>query len=316
MREFFDKAREALAFLEHHQLDPSPANYDFAFRYVTDPGSDLASDVDGQTYGGLRLTSDAMLGLVQRHLLDGARSELDQRERTVVRQAQELGTLTSGAQDLTEALGREVGAIVKRSDQWPAGTTDLVDRLSDAEREISDLRREFKKLRDAIGEPGQQPPSEWRPDSSPELDQNAARQALELLVKRSNAYVLMVFSIDDLAGIRNRFGSAVGDNVLNAFAATLHQVFPDVNLVRWTVNEFIIVANDLATLGARLLIEDALTAMRARRLKLRGTGEWIGTVTASAGMVVNQSEALEVVLERARAKALLAADQGGDRFEG
>jgi diguanylate cyclase len=147
-------------------------------------------------------------------------------------------------------------------------------------------------------------------------DQDRAWQVLERLAQRNSTYLLMVFSVDDLAGINNRFGRGVGDNVLSAFAATLQQAFPEQEVIRWTANEFIVIATDLPTMSARLLVEDVLIAFNARRLKLRGTGAWIGPVTASVGIVANQDDGLKAALARARANALLAAAQGGNRSEG
>jgi diguanylate cyclase len=316
MKASFERARDALIFLERHQLDPSAANYDFALYYVTNPASKLAREVNEQTVGGLRLTSDAMLKLAERHLPQGSGAALDRREQTVARQAEELGSLTSDAHDLTEALGRGVGEMVKQSDEWPKGTGDLLTRLSDAERELAELRNEFLVLRNAIGIPGQRRADTDGDALTNSLSRGEALQILERIANESSTYLLLMFSIDDLVGINNRYGRQVGDNVLNAFAATLQQTFPGEELIRWNGNEFIILATDLVKTSARLLIEDALAALKARRLKLRGTGEWIGTITASAGIAVSQGEEPEVVLERARENALSAAAQGGDRFQG
>ncbi|MEO7680847.1 MAG: diguanylate cyclase [Sphingomonas sp.] len=316
MKPVFQRARDALDFLEHHQLEPSAANYDLALRYISAPASELARDIYDRTSEGSRLTPAEILTLLERHCADGPATALDRREHLVARQAEELGTLTSDAHDLTEALGRDVGTIVKQSDDWPSGTGDLVARLSVAERDLAELRDEFLTLRNAIGVPGPQRVDVGHDELTRALNQTGARRVLEPLAQNGRSYVLMMFIIDDLIGINNRLGRPVGDNVLNAFAATLREVFPGVELIRWTGNEFVIVTSDLAMSAARLLAEDALAALRDRRLKLRGTGEWIGTVTASMGIVVSQGEAPEALLSRARANALSAAASGGDQIKG
>lgn len=316
MKADFERAREVLDFLERHQLNPSAENYDFALHYIANPASELAREVNAQTYGGLRLTPDAVIVLVERHLSRNPGIVLDQRERTVARQAEELGTLTSDAHDLTEALGRDVGTMVKQTDDWPKGTSELIARLSDAERQLSELRDEFRTLRNEVSVSGQRRANPERDELTQALNQSSAQQVLDRLAEHGRTYVMMMFSIDDLIGINKRFGNPVGDNVLSAFAATLRQVFPEEELIRWTGNEFIIIATDLATTAARLAAEDALAALMARRLKLRGTGEWIGLVTASAGIVVGQGEAHEAVLAHARTNVLSAAAQGGNRCEG
>lgn len=312
----FQQARQALDFLEQHQLEPSAANYDFALRCITSPTSELARDVYEQTYRGAPLTSDDVRALLERHGAEDPSMALDRRERIVARQAEELGTLTSDAHDLTEALGRDVGTMVQRSDDWPTGTSDLIARLSEAERDLAELRADFLTLRNAIGVSGAQPADVGHDELTQALNQTGASRVLEPLVRSGRSYVLMMFVIDDLVGINKRFGRPVGDNVLNAFAATLREVFPGMELIRWTGNEFIVVATDLATMAARPLAEDALAALKARRLKLRGTGQWIGAVTASAGIVVSQGEAPEDLLARARVNAQAAAALGGDRIKG
>jgi diguanylate cyclase len=71
----------------------------------------------------------------------------------VTRQAEELGALTSDAQELTSALERDVGTIVARSDDSPQARGDFIARLSDAERDLAELRAEFAKLQSRIGQP-------------------------------------------------------------------------------------------------------------------------------------------------------------------
>jgi diguanylate cyclase len=312
----FRQARDALDFLEQHRLEPSATNYDFALRCIAQPASALARDVYERTYGGQPLTSGDVVAILQRHGGVDQSSALERRERMVARQAEELGTLTSDAHDLTEALGREVGTIVKQSDAWPSGTGDLIARLSEAERDLADLRAEFLTLRSAIGVSVPHREDVSHDELTQALTQAGASRVLEALVQNGRPYVLMMFIIDDLTGINDRFGRAVGDNVLNAFAATLREVFPGVELIRWTGNEFVIVATDLATMAARVLADDALAAFKARRLKLRGTGEWIGAVTASAGIVVSQGGRPEALLSRARENAQAAAATGGDQIKG
>jgi diguanylate cyclase len=312
----FQQARSALDFLEHHQLEPTATNYDFALCCVAHPASELARDVYERTYRGSPLTSSDVLALLERHGTDDPGVAIERRERMVARQAEQLGSLTSDAHDLTEALGRDVGTIVKQSDDWPTGTSDLIARLSEAERDLAELREEFRTLRNAIGVSGPQRVETGHDELTQALNQVGASRVLAALVGNGRPYVLIMFIIDDLVGINKRFGRPVGDNVLNAFAATLREIFPGVELIRWTGNEFIIVTTDLATMAARPLAEDALATLKARRLKLRGTGAWIGAVTASAGMVVSQGEAPEALLARARANAHEAASLGGDQIKG
>ncbi|MEG8040522.1 diguanylate cyclase [Sphingomonas sp. LR60] len=320
MRTPFDRARGAINFLELHQLDPSPSHYELALAVISAPGSKLSEAVAEYTDGGLRLSAATVQSLVEDFLSPPREQTLDRRERTVMRQAQELGTLTSDAHHLTEALGRDVGAFVDAANSdpvttLPAAATDFVDRLSDAERELAALRSEVVRLRDNIV-PGLPPADADRDDLTQALNRSGAREVMARADAGGEAHVVVAFSVDALDTINDRYGRAVGDNVLNAFSATLHQTFPDEELIRWSGNEFVFITRGLPVSGARLLTERALSAFAARRLRLRGTGEPIGSVTASAGIATGAAGGQESSLIAARANAALAASHGGNQIEG
>ncbi|MFK3889004.1 GGDEF domain-containing protein [Sphingomonas sp. NPDC079357] len=315
MRTPFDRARGALNFLELHQLDPSPSHYEFALAVIGAPGSKLAEAVAAQTDGGLRLTAASVQSLVETYLSPPREQTLDRRERTVMRQAQELGTLTSDAHDLTEALGRDMGAIVgAEGSDLPLGTA-IIDRLSDAERELAALRSEVLRLRDNIV-PVPPPEDSDRDDLTQALNRAGARDVMARAGAGGDAHLVLAFSVDALDAINDRYGRAVGDNVLNAFAATLQQTFADEELIRWSGNEFVFITRGLPIAAARLLTDQALSSFAARRLRLRGSGEPIGTVTASAGIATGAAGGQESSLIAARANAALAASHGGNQIEG
>lgn len=314
MQVAFERARAALDFLEHHRLHPSPAHYAFALAHLDDPGSDLSRGIYAHTDGGLRLTADAVAALAARHLSPDREAAVDRRERTVAGQAAELGVLSSDAHQVTSALERDVGAIVA-GEADGAAAAPFVARLTEAERQLAEVRAEIARLQNRIGQ--ESDPAEGERDQlTSALNQSGARRVLEQLGRHDRDYVLLMFGVDDLMSINERFGRPVGDNVLNAFAATLAQTFPQQELIRWAGNEFVIVMTDVAAAAARVIADEALEAMHARRLKLRGSGAWIGIVTASAGIVVAHDSPVPLVLERAREKLTAAGIAGGNRVEG
>lgn len=315
MRTAFDRARRALNFLELHQLDPSPSHYEFALAVIGAPGSHLSEAVAAQTDGGLRLTAATVQSLVDDYLSPPREQTLDRRERTVMRQAQELGTLTSDAHDLTEALGRDMGALVGAGGTAPPDAAAFVDRLSDAERELAALRSEVIQLRDNIV-PVTPPADSGRDDLTQALNRSGARDVMARADAGGEAHLVLAFSVDALEAINDRYGRAVGDNVLNAFATTLQQTFADEELIRWSGNEFVFITRGMPLATARVLTDQALSAFAARRLRLRGSGEPIGTVTASAGLATGAAGGQESSLIAARASAALAASRGGNQVEG
>ncbi|UZK70458.1 diguanylate cyclase [Sphingomonas sp. S1-29] len=312
MKTAFDNARAALAFLESHRLEPSVGNYALALQYVENRQSDLGRAIAAETDGGLRLTHEAADRLQAQYVRRGSDFVTRQREQAVTRHAEELDSLTADAHELTSALERDVGTIVAQSTDWPKATGEFVIRLSEAERDLAELRSEFAKFKDQIGNADVPANDPNRDEMTQALNQGGAHPLLQHLAKFERGYVLILFSLDALPLLNNRFGRPVGDNVLNALAGTLRQVFTQQELIRWDGNEFVVLMKDTALVAARTLTEEALAAMESRRLKLRGSGEGIGIVTASAGLAVGQGEDATTVLARARELALLAAASGGN----
>jgi len=303
----FDLAREALAFLERHRLDPSPAHQDLASRYVANPHSALARDIDDHTDGGLRLTADTATMLIDLYCRDGP-PEVTWRERNVAMQADELGSLAADAHDLTRTLGADIGAAGGRV---PVDQDAIVARLAQAERELADLRGELARLRDAITGGAPRVAGHERDGLTAALDQAGGERLFREFALSGRSYVMILFGIDGLVGINARYGRSVGNNVLSAFAATLRESFPDEELIRWSGNEFIVVLRDVALTMARALAEEALDAFHARRLKLRGSGDVIGPLTASAGIVVGKGDETTASIEQARANLAAGAAAGG-----
>lgn len=310
----FVAARDALAFLEVHRLEPMAANYAFALAVVGDPNSDLARAVASETDGGLRLTARSLETLSDRYL-PARPDRTAERETAVTRHADQLDALTSDAQALTQSLSNDVTAMSIDAQGWPESTA-LVTRLSDAERELADLRRDVARLQADLGSLGERRADPMRDTATQALTPEGARPMFAHLADQHRSYVMLIFSVADLAGINERFGHAVGDNVLSAFVANLRQAFHREEVIRWTGNEFVLVVTDVALAAARGLAEEVLASFETRRLKLRGSGEWIGVVTASAGIVVGQGGDQEAALSQARAALYRAAVRGLGQVEG
>ena len=311
MQKRFDLAREAINFLEGHRLHPTTTHYGFALEVVSNRRSSLAQAVERETEGGLRLTAEAVVELQSRYSRLAGGGEVSLREQSVTKHAEQLDALTSDAHDLTKNLGLDVGAMAHKATEWP-NAVDLVGRLSGAERELSELRSEFAKLREEVV--ASLPRSDInRDDMTQALNQQGAIPVFQRLAAGNRPYVVILFIVDSLVSINSRFGREVGDNVLNAFAATLRQVFDEEELIRWSGTEFVIPIPSISISAARILAEEALSKFHARRLKLRGSGDWIGTISASAGIVADRSNEPAVVVHKAQAYALTAAGEGGNR---
>ncbi|MFD1786502.1 diguanylate cyclase domain-containing protein [Sphingomonas floccifaciens] len=324
MKAVFDRARAALAFLESHQIAPTPAHYDLALRYLADPTGPLGRQIAAYTDGGLRLTGEQAALLIASFADDGTPASIGAREQAVSEQTAQLSSLTSGAHELTSALGRDVGAFAADQASWPDSATVFSDRLGQAERELADMRSEISALRSRIAAPATDAGRGGASDrlADPVIDtltdaltRRGAEAVLAQLAHYDRGFALILVQLDGLVAINERYGQSVGNNVLSALVSTLRQHFPDQELIRWSGNEFVIVILDTAVTVVRTQLREALDALAKRRLRLRDSGEYIGTVTASAALLTARGESGEDVLARARARLADTAGLGGNRLE-
>jgi diguanylate cyclase len=313
MKSIYANARMAVAFLEVHDLEPRGETFEIAYDITANPTTDFARAIAEEIDAGVRLTPEILAKLHTRFDRAHRATDVATRERSVERRASRLNTLTSDAQDITRTLGHDVTALAKQADNWPS-TEDLVVRLSDAERDLSELRAEFAKLRDdVVATPGGE--EDLDHDSLTRLlNRNGGGPVLDKLASEG-PFILVMFGIDTLDPINARYGRAVGDNILNALATTLRQTFASSDVIRWSGNRFIVATADLSFAAARLVAEDVLSSFSARRFKLRGTGEWIGIVTASAGIAMGSPGAIDATLELARHNMQTALENGGNAAE-
>lgn len=311
----FEQARKSIAFLEHHQLEPSAVYYEMALAYITDALPDLVKDIETRTDGGIRLSGGEADKIVQ-DFLGKNRAVLDKREKEVAQQTRQLGDLTSEVQEVTSGLERDVANTVSEATGWPEATNEFLSRLSDAERELAELRGNVAKLQARIDSKGDDGSDQGRDALTQALNRDGAHDLLRNLTSDGRSYIIIMFGLDDLAELNAKYDRSVGDNIINALASTLRDFFQEEELIRWSGNQFVVVLRDTPLMHARMMAEEALVAMSQRRLRLRGTGEWIGVVTASAGIVVGHREITTDVLELARANLVSASEAGGNRVKG
>jgi len=308
----FQQARAALAFLEHHRLEPSVPHYGLALAHVSGTHPALSRAIGVLIEDGIRLTADQAARLIAAHLAHalpippGPAPDL-------AAHAERLGTLADEAQGVTQAIGADVRHVVHHADDRIPGGQEVVARLTAAEQELADLKGQFEALRVAMRADVPALVDREHDRLTSALSPIGARRVLDQVGKHDRRYVILMFGIDGLVGINREFGTSVGDNVLNAIATKLRTIFPEQEAIRWSGNEFIVVVPDRTITAVRALAEEVLSLIETRRFKLLETGEWIGTVTASAAIVLAQGEELNALLDTARVKLEGAIAAGGNQ---
>lgn len=274
MRIEFDQARNALAFLQYHKLEPHAGNYQTALVHLSKAYQPLYDDIV---------------------------SSIDDAPLTDARLA-ELATLHASG----------IAAWARDGRIEPVDPS-MAERLAATEQGLAELREQMATLmaRAASGR-GFAVDAE-HDELTHALNQVGARRVLDQIAAQDQRYVLVMFGIDKLVGINREYGNSVGDNILNAFAAKLANIFPEHEAIRWAGNEFIVAIPGQTMTAVRAQAEEALQLLERRKFKLRDSGEAIGTVTASVALVSDQGNDIEWVIEEARAKLQGAMLSGGNR---
>lgn len=133
--------------------------------------------------------------------------------------------------------------------------------------------------------------------------------------RRHGMLVLAMLDLDHFKPINDRGGHAMGDQALQAFAATSLTTLREVDvLARWGGDEFLLMLTDTSLEQAARLLERLRVAVA--ELCLAGTREPLG-LTLSGGMVlVRPGEAVHEALHRADELLYLAKAQGRNRIVG
>lgn len=285
-------AEEALLFLDAHMLDPTPANYAFAYLHLTGVSGAMRKAVEGITDGGFRLTQaqvDELMGSVS-EAPGAAPSGDDERQAQVRRQLLSVADLTSTVLRDTSAFGRDLTAGVEQA----AAGADLlnvvrvmIERTEAVERKLAETSKETERLRMDL--------DAARDDASRDALTNLPNRRMvdrkiKTLLDDATGFAVAFCDIDHFKSINDRFGHAVGDRVLKVVAETLSETLEPHLVARFGGEEFVVLLPDVDGQTAFDLIEKARRAVGDRNFRVRETDEVIGQVTFSAGIATTDCD--------------------------
>lgn len=304
-------ANDVIAFLDAHRLDPVPANYAFAFLYVTSVNSALHKSVANITDGGVRLSQadvDTLMGEGSQSAIPMPASH-DEEYAALRHQALAFADLTAGALKDTGAFNRDLHAGVEEMGQGhdlTAIVRVMIEKTAAMERKFAETSRETEKLRmdlDAARDDAVR-------DALTKLpNRRAMERHIETAFGAGNPITIAFFDIDHFKSINDRFGHAVGDRVLKAVAQTLSETLAPHVVARFGGEEFVALFSKLSDDAAYALVEEARVAVSEKHFKVRETDTPLGQVTFSAGIATTTTDP-DHALQQADA-ALYEAKQGG-----
>lgn len=305
-------ANDVIAFLDAHRLDPVPANYAFAFLYVTSVNSPLHKSVANITDGGVRLSQadvDTLMGQEGGQPAIAMPAAHDEEYMALRHQALAFADLTAAALKDTGAFNRDLHEGVEQIGQGhdlTAIVRVMIEKTAAMERKFAETSRETEKLRMDL--------DAARDDAARDaLTKLPNRRAMERHIQTAfgagNPITIAFCDIDHFKSINDRFGHAVGDRVLKAVAQTLSETLAPHVVARFGGEEFVALFSELSDDAAYALVEEARVAVSEKHFKVRETDTPLGQVTFSAGIATTTTDP-DHALQQADA-ALYEAKQGG-----
>lgn len=342
-----------LAFLEDQRLDPTPLNYSFAYRVVSEPAGVLAMEVARRTDGGIRLTGseverlgnaiDGAAGIVVAPAGDGPQppspapaptasapteTEVAAAEALVtetLRQVAGFAIMVSEMRTETQDFGRDLAAsadALQRSARIACTDPTIAElaRITAAMQtrvEIAEARLE-QATREAseLREQLAAAHDDARRDSLTDLPNRRAFEEAVEAVEQGPIHVAMC-DVDHFKAINDLHGHPVGDRVLRAIGSTLVRECPGHMVARYGGEEFAVLIAGIDIVEAEVLLERARIAVGERRYRLRESDTLINGITLSAGMVtIAPGDNLLSAIERVDALLYEAKRRGRNQLVG
>ncbi|WP_338413222.1 GGDEF domain-containing protein [uncultured Sphaerotilus sp.] len=327
-----DVLRQALQLMKRHGSALHPVNYTLWYEYVRGENTALRTAMD--RYLGQHLQLDeAVADAMYRRFVSGGGIDATLIERT----AESVSTVLTGmaesaarAGDQTAQYGTSLSRlshelagsahspaleeVLNTTRQMQIAVTEMQQRLSDSQNEISQLRAELRRVHE-----------ESRIDSLTGLaNRRAFDQRLNTCIgeaetpaKRYQRPSLLIADIDHFKRINDTHGHPYGDHVLRAIGSILKETTPeDCLAARIGGEEFAVLIPSRSLSEARALAETVRTRVAGARVSRQGQGQdaEVTRVTISIGLTLfRPGENGTAFMERADQALYASKDSGRDR---
>jgi diguanylate cyclase len=232
-----------------------------------------------------------------------------------------IGRSQDDAQNFGEELQDKATALTTASDAKEMVTSlveltnAMIAKTRVATDELRSRREEMKSLRGSLQEARERADTDMltRLANRRCFERTMATQ-IERCMADQAPLTLAICDIDHFKGVNDQFGHQTGDGVLKLVAKILTEhCSRDGNVFRLGGEEFAVIFPEIPTEDAVRILDGARKDLGARKLRQRGTGEFLGRVTFSAGVVTEAecSECSAETLYSVADRELYAAKEAG-----
>ncbi len=309
--------------MREHGVVPTPANFEIFYRHAAGEDRGLSQAIADMLAQKKSFTPDALQTLQQRAHPAQAVEQVGQGIHSVI--AGVLGRLNDVGRDASHYSNRLSAATGElHTEQSPAELRRLVDSLLGATHEMESrtksLEKELQKSSDQVNELRTKLDTVHKESLIDPLTGIANRKAFDLALAEAEEQAglgaapvsLLLCDIDHFKKFNDSWGHQTGDQVLRLVANCLSEnVKGRDTAARYGGEEFGVVLRGTALSDAVHVADQIRQSVEGRRLVKKSTGEVLGTITISIGVIqffVNEKS--ETAVRRADA-CLYGAKQSG-----
>ncbi len=316
--------KEILPMMMRHSIPANPINYAICYGYMADNNPHLTQALDNALDEQKTLDCDTSLELYRKHVCNISLElfeQINHKIHKVIAQASvaindtchqaeatndsflkktsllENTAETSTIQSILQEIISETHAL--------ADTTQVMqDKLSEAQREMEQLRVELAQVRQIAVTDG----------LTGLLNRRAFDETLAEIIEQStvSSTCLSMLDIDHFKRVNDTFGHTIGDNVIKYVASLLKKhTEQHHHVARYGGEELAIIMPNTSQEKALEIAEKIRHGMESSQLKRKDTSQPLGKITLSIGVAqLEKGDDAECLIIRAD-RALYQAKESG-----
>ncbi len=326
-------AISALDLVRRHLTPPNPKTFEFWYKYADGDNIELKNSVDAllaKEQGTLSpydvdqfydqyIRGEGEDAEIEKTTSAGLGEELKAVHevlRNYVEHSKSFGdTLSVSKDELTQdasaqQIAKTVECLIGENQRMERETSELRSSVENSQEQVKMLETRLEKAKDiSLYDPLTQLRNRRYYDQ--ELPKLIIKAALD-----EKPLCLAVADIDKFKAVNDTFGHQIGDGILKLFADLLMKNIKGRDLVvRYGGEEFVILLPETRLEDARSLLEQIRTKLQGLSLSVRTTGQTVGHVTSSFGLVqLRPDEDKTSLFERADTLLYRAKEEGRNRI--
>lgn len=325
-----ETATSAISRLDELGIPPTPENFTIWYADIANCYPDLSKVMRLIESQGRSFDEDACTQLYQKFFGSDQQAKVinetcSRMEKTMTSILSQMGSVSGGTNDYGQVLAgiqsqlaapEGVNEIKQLVEQVLGETRKMQERTTELETALNESTKEISSISDHLVAAKRQALTDGLTNIANRrcFDEELARLTAEAEEEKT-PLCLLIGDIDHFKAFNDTHGHRVGDKVLQQVARTLTQCVKGRDLpARYGGEEFAVILPVTDEKGAEKVAEQIRTTISQKKMRMKSSGQELGTVTMSIGVSSYvPGENLTALIERADQGLYEAKRQGRNK---